>query len=452
MTVDIEQMVIQHSVRDVIKILVNEPVQHDFVSQVTAVQIINRVSLAHLSIERAMKFLIEKAGGTLVKDHDLGKRLRELTEHDPKSAAFLRLAFDDAVAHFRYKPKAAVTKHVGSLDAYFSVTGSDHAFNKLRYWELKQPMDDEALGRVQLTLHLEILYAIDELLHMHGPFGTVANRVEQAIGDALFPSPELINSPEMSDESLQTYVDWLSGFSSRKEAISDAFRRGFDIGSLFGSRQTVIAYNSLLKHSDPAVSYFTHTLGVLPPQPRDAVAEVEWIGEEEYRRGAVSTPGGTPLGIIERGLDALWYITPARPGLVQVAARAESQTDARSYLATLLTQEVEVKVAATVRSMRLVGGDHRVIAANHDRLESSKEREADDGIWTHKVTFWETPTESEIGDFLKVRVPPRQPGGLVHLLQGEILQIDGAEVRLSGEDVLVAEGGELSEQFFDAAR
>ncbi len=81
MSVDIEQAVIEYSVRDVIGILENEPVQPDLVGQITAVQIMNRVTIAHLSIERALKFLITGAGGPLTKDHHLANRLRELVQH-----------------------------------------------------------------------------------------------------------------------------------------------------------------------------------------------------------------------------------------------------------------------------------------------------------------------------------------------------------------------------------
>ena len=61
---EIQRAIIRHSVQDVIRILENEPVKGDMVPAITAVQVMNRVSIAHLSIERALKFLITEAGGT----------------------------------------------------------------------------------------------------------------------------------------------------------------------------------------------------------------------------------------------------------------------------------------------------------------------------------------------------------------------------------------------------
>ena len=53
---DTQRFTIRHSVEDVIRILENEPVKGDMVPQITAVQVMNRMSIAHLSIERALKF------------------------------------------------------------------------------------------------------------------------------------------------------------------------------------------------------------------------------------------------------------------------------------------------------------------------------------------------------------------------------------------------------------
>ncbi|MDE0179174.1 MAG: hypothetical protein OXP36_11315 [Gammaproteobacteria bacterium] len=65
MAADIEQVTIRHSVQDVIRNLESEPVRPDLVGQITAVQVIDRVSRAHLSIERALKFIITRAGGAI---------------------------------------------------------------------------------------------------------------------------------------------------------------------------------------------------------------------------------------------------------------------------------------------------------------------------------------------------------------------------------------------------
>ena len=76
--VNSERAVIRPSVMDVFKVLENQPVRPDMVASLTVAQVMNRVSIAHLSIERAMKFIITGSGGPLIKYHDLPSRLNEL--------------------------------------------------------------------------------------------------------------------------------------------------------------------------------------------------------------------------------------------------------------------------------------------------------------------------------------------------------------------------------------
>ena len=44
--VDMQRVVIRHSVKDVIRILENEPVKGDMVTEITVVQVMNRISIA----------------------------------------------------------------------------------------------------------------------------------------------------------------------------------------------------------------------------------------------------------------------------------------------------------------------------------------------------------------------------------------------------------------------
>ena len=101
---EIERDIIHTSVEDTIRILENCPVKGFIVPQVTIVQVMNRVSMAHLSIERALKFLITEAGGTLEEIHDLDKLYHQLGQSDPVSAGTLDSAFQAAVLHYRSIP------------------------------------------------------------------------------------------------------------------------------------------------------------------------------------------------------------------------------------------------------------------------------------------------------------------------------------------------------------
>ena len=58
---DIQRAIIRHSVEDVIRILENEPVKRDLIPEITAVQVMNRVSIAHLSIEESSQ--VPDSGG-----------------------------------------------------------------------------------------------------------------------------------------------------------------------------------------------------------------------------------------------------------------------------------------------------------------------------------------------------------------------------------------------------
>ena len=102
---EIERDIIQTSVEDTIRILEDCPVKGFIVPQITLVQVMNRVSIAHLSIERAMKFLIRESGGTFEEIHGLGKLYQQLAQNDPVSAGALDSAFQAAVRHYRFNCK-----------------------------------------------------------------------------------------------------------------------------------------------------------------------------------------------------------------------------------------------------------------------------------------------------------------------------------------------------------
>ena len=74
--------IVQYSLEDVINTLQSAPIQRDLVAQITVVQIMNRIPVAHLSIERAMKFLVTVSGGQFDEKHSLEGRLNELNQHD----------------------------------------------------------------------------------------------------------------------------------------------------------------------------------------------------------------------------------------------------------------------------------------------------------------------------------------------------------------------------------
>lgn len=433
MSVEIEQVIVEHSVRDVIGILENEPVQPDLVGQITAVQIMNRVSIAHLSIERALKFLITRAGGPLIAKHHLGKQLRELARHEPEAVDFLNYAFEAAVRHYRFNSNAANGTHLKSLEAYLDVVASDRAFQDLRYWELRQSPDELLLRRLHLALHMELLRAVRELLRGRPPTETVSIRVERAVEQAMFFPPVLAYAPGSPEEgSVKLYLKWRQGFASWRDALANAVQQQFMIGDDFASSLVAKAYRELLEHSDPAVSYFAGTLDMLPRQPRDVTPPVEWIGTPVHQRGIVSAPSGAELGEIERRWDGLWNIVPFQSGQIAVVAKATSQTDARCYLATLFVRDAEVTLNGEKRRSRIVATDETFIERDQARVGYAEDPSTREDDRIHEVIFWDLEHGLKIDDQVKIRARSGYEPRLIYILQGVVANVEGHVVYLSG--------------------
>ncbi|MDE0101209.1 MAG: hypothetical protein OXN89_02410 [Bryobacterales bacterium] len=433
MAADIEQVTIRHSVQDVIRNLESEPVRPDFVGQITAVQVIDRVSRAHLSIERALKFIITRAGGPLKKDHHLGDRLRELTQVEPESADFLIHAFAVAVRHYRFNPNVDDARHLKSLESYLDVACSHEAFRDLRYWELHQSPDEMFLRRTYLPLHMELLHAVMELLRGRTPSDTVVSRVERAVKQAMWSAAELANAPGTpKEDSVRVYWEWCRGFPSWSDALTDAARQQFIIGDDFANGMVIGAQRVLLESMDPAVSYFAEMLDVIPRQPRDVIPPVEWLGDPSQQRGFVNAPSGATLGLIERRWDGLWSITPLQEGLVAVAAKAATQTDAQSYLATLFVRDAEVTVNGERRPLRIVANEQTLFGWNQARFRDADDPSTGEVAWSQEVVFWEADHGLKSDDRVQIRVRSRHDKPLVHVFEGVVTKVEDQEVYLLG--------------------
>ena len=439
---DTQRFTIRHSVEDVIRILENEPVKGDMVPQITAVQVMNRMSIAHLSIERALKFMITKAGGPLIVKHDLRSQYKELLRHDPVSATFLGEAFEAAVRHYRYNPNAAKMTHLRTLDRYLEIVGSDQAFQGIRYWELTQSLNEVLLGRIYLTLHIELLHGVSQVLLEADRPMSVADRVERAVERAMWRTADLAYSPGTPKEhSVRSYIELRQGFGTWREALACAVQESFNIGDDFIANLTRNAYMTLLEAPDSAVRYFASTLDVLPRQPREVVPCVEWLGPERERHGCVRSPAGTDLGFIDRGPDGLWYVTPLRGGAVMVSAKANSQTDARCYLATLLSRLAKVTVNGECGPLRIVGTKHDFFQGIYGEVYWLGEPVGDERKSTYKVTLWEKSHEIGVDDSIRIEVPNGGEDGViaVDILEGRVTEVQGQEVYVLGSNILAFE-------------
>ena len=434
-----ERVITQCSIEDVIQILENQPPTGEWLfPHITAVQVMNRVSLAHLSIERTLKYLIQSGGGSFEEIHDLRNLFAELKHHDPDSAEFLREAFHSAVRHYRLKPGTKHMGHFQSLERYLEETGSNKDFQGIRYWELKPSLDEPLLNRLFYVIHMELLYALHEILiEPDRPKETVEVRVRWKVGKALWEDVGLgLRVGSIEGKPAERYRRWLEEFPSWSGALADAVQRDFETSNEFVNAATRKAYTSLLESRDPAVRYFASRLDVIPRQSRDIIPYVEWLGQEENTRGMVKTTGGTIIGRIDRSPDGIWHIAVFQTGPTAVPAKAKSKTDALCHAATLMSRPARVTTDGERRELRIVGEERHQFQRTGDSRRASTGQESDvdrDSVYT--VTFWDADHGLVPNQFTTVEVPrvgDDIPAGVqfTDVMEGVVQAVNGAEVSI----------------------
>ena len=116
-----------------------------------------------------------------------------------------------------------------------------------------------------------------------------------------------------------------------------------------------------------------------------------------------------------------------------VSAKAESQTDARCYLAKLLTRPAKVTMERQDRILRIVGEEHNLYQQNYDEIDRRYEGTSDDKTWTHKVTFWDKDHGIEVNDRVRVEVRSKELNSF-SILEGTATEVVEHEVHLSGSE------------------
>ena len=416
----LKRATVRHSVQDVIRMLEAAPIRRDMVPEINVVQAMNRLNLAHLSIEKTMKFLISEAGTSADWIHNLSRLYRELHKHDLPAAESLEYAFQATVQHYQYNPNAKNMTHLKSLETYLQATGSKANFNDIRYWELDQSFDGALLWNIHLSVHTELLHGLGEILLRRGnTIHTVTDRVDRVIGEALKPRPSI-------GQSMGTYIEWLQEHESYRAALVNAVMAGCNIGDDYANNIANTAYEKLLRSPDPAVGYFAHTIDVLPRQQRDTIPEVEWLGPERELRGQVNTPGGEVLGFIDRALDGLWHITPlADRSSGRTTPKARTQTDARCYLANLLTRTATVISGSRKNTLRLVGESCNIYGYQGPDTDDCHQQRYD-------VTFWDENHGIEEGEAITIEPQPEEGERSTERLEGTVTKVSGPKVLISG--------------------
>ena len=417
--------------------LENEPVEGDMFIHLTAVRTLNRISLAHLSIERAIKYLITAAGADYKRKHDLKNRYEELIQCDPDSAAFLSQAFQAAVKHYNYNPDEKPMAHLTSLPRYLQDTASDAIFNEIRYWEFDQDTNSAILQTIILWIHMELLYALSEiLLEAQRSKETVKHRVDRAVQDAMHPSNQLAYSPGSRKESLvRRYRDWLNSHESPTDALKHAAESHFEVGDDYFSSTVKTAHQSLLRASDPAVKYFANFLSVLPKQQRDILAEDLCLESGAPSRAQVTSPSGVCLGYIYKNWDGRWYIVPMRSGPLGPSAKAANKTDAIAYLSTLLSKPALATVNGEEHHLRVIQQSHTAFPARQDLTTPENDGNTDLDSRMHEVTFWQLDHGIKPDDDVSIDVLENENHDSPQprdVLRGKVLEVTDSSILVSG--------------------
>ena len=442
--VEIERDIIQTSVEDTIRILEDCPVKGFIVPQIALVQVMNRVSIAHLSIERTIKFLIRESGGTFEEIHGLGKLYQQLAQNDRVSAGALESAFQAAVRHYRFNPNATNMRHFKAIERYLETTGSDQAFQDVRYWELNQSLEEILLRKIFLNIHLELLHGLSEILISHRrPMATVDDRIERGIKDAILQfGDRWYESESIREYPVGSYNHWLTRHRNFKDALLEAVKEGFEIGDAIACKSMRMAYEQLLESKDPAVRYFASSLEVLPKQPREAIPEVEWLDQDEHRKGKVCTPGGADLGVVEKYVDGIWYVTRFEGGPPKPPAKAMAQTDALCYLAATMTRPAQVTADGEERNLRIVEGFH-------SDFRQARVKVAPRDPAMNKVAFWDNNHGLEVGQQVLIESGRTDSEFFRDKIEGEVVAVMGSEVSILGWHVVVIGDENVSAQHHD---
>ena len=420
---------IQESIKDTIAILDSAPIRPDLVYETNAVQLTNRAPIAHLAIERGLKVLINEAGGTAEDIHSLNTLFRELGEWDASSADYLAKAFDDAVNFFGYNVNVGRFGHFRSLYDYLSKTGTENAFEALRYWARGESSKVDPIPFISPPVHRELLCAL-WCLFLPNRRETVSDRVEREVAHAMFSGRHISYdvSDTQKEKSVQWYKNWLfNTHTSCRTALKEAVDEGSSVTDDEFVTQTLRdAFNELGQSKDPAVRYYIRTLTYLPrgSQRRnpDAIPEVEW--HQQDQSGSVVTPAGTCLGFIEKYADGAWGIEPLGGSAY---ATAWSVADAKHYLVNGLTRQVTVTVSGEPKQLRIVTGQ--------DSFHPS------DPSWTpdiedpaYEVEFWDANHGLRPGDEVSMELQSEAVQRLVSVLKGTVTAVAEQKVSVTGTD------------------
>ena len=429
---DKERWNIRDSVDDAIKILDSAPVHNDLSPEYMLVRITNRAPIAHLAIERGLKFLWYQTGGHECHTHDLPLLYKRVKANDPASAAYLSCAYDETISFFRYNIESRDLAHLQSLESYLDVTGTKQVFQKIRYWVL----DSKPIPGLQLLLHREILYALSRLL-LNDMKETVVTRVERRMTDALFNDRSLsyISGDTESEENVHRYRRWLHTHTSARHVLKESVEVDFAVQGAdeFAMQQVKEAYEELQKSEDIAVRYYLMTLNYLPKgsQPRFEGTQpiLRFNANETY--AAIETPAAYPIGHIAQQHDGSW-LTTCYSGENVIA---ESYVDAVNYMVNISTRRMLIIVSGEQRVLRLVSDSKYFHSSDHTMFTASDSDVIDlDAVASYTLELWDSEHGLEVGD--EVQAMLQSDTEWASNLKGCVVEVKRNEVTVRGSSCL----------------
>ena len=107
---------------------------------------------------------------------------------------------------------------------------------------------------------------------------------------------------------------------------------------------------------------------------------------------------------------------------------SETQTDARCFLAGLLTRPVRAIVNGEERNLRIVGEEHNLFNRYHTQVSEWNDEPDNCQRPTHQVDFWDDEHGTREGDKLKLEVPGKRFDNFADVLEGTITEVKDQKV------------------------
>ena len=117
---------------------------------------------------------------------------------------------------------------------------------------------------------------------------------------------------------------------------------------------------------------------------------------------------------------------------MMVDAVAQNQTDARCYLATLLTRKARIIVEDEEKQLRIVGEEYDLFKRDYGQMAKWSEDMADAEEPIFQVTFWDNTHGITIGNVVRLEAPSNTSPRVIDILEGTVTEVKDHEIFVRG--------------------